>query len=178
MVREERKKTGKAAKRPALKYFFINDQIHKKLHIDRGKDLLSAWNYPEHKRVVYNYSWVLRNMKPAYPTSTVAKLLNRTVRSIQTYMAEDAIPPPQHTYDFTVENPAKIAKYMWRAEDIMAMHEYIATTKHQGPARIDGGMTNNSIPTPRELRALLAEEAVLYVKQGDKFVPSWKAKEI
>jgi hypothetical protein len=178
MVSKEGSKAGKTTKRPSLKYFFINNQIHQKLHIDRGKDKLSAWNYPEHKRVVYNYSWVLRHMKPAYPTSQVAKLLNRTVRSIQLYMAEGAIPDPPHTYDYTKDNPQKIAKYMWREEDIMAMHEYIATTKHQGRERLDGEMTNNTIPTPRELRALLAEDAVLYVKQGDKFVPSWKAKEI
>jgi hypothetical protein len=177
MVRKEGEATRAATKRPALRYFFINDQIHKKLHINRGKDLISAWNFPEHKRSVYNYSWVLRNMKTAYPTSKVAKLLNRSVRSIQLYMAAGVINPPQHTYDYTTTNPQKIANYMWREEDIMELHEYLAEL-HVGRPRKDGEKANNSIPSPRELRALLDEEAILYVKQGDKYVPSFKAKEI
>jgi hypothetical protein len=49
---------------------------------------------------------------------------------------------------------------------------------HVGRPRKDGEKANNSIPSPRELRALLDEEAILYVKQGDKYVPSFKAKEI
>lgn len=175
MATEEGKTVRKTSKRPALKYFFLNDQIHLKLHINRGQDTISAWNYPEHARKVYSYSWVLRHMKPAYPTKKVAELLNRTVRSIQLYMEAGAIRTPQHTY--ALNEPQKIAKYMWREEDIMELHEYIASL-HRGPKRLDGEVTNNTIPTPRELRALLNEEAILYVKQGDKYVPSWKAKEI
>jgi hypothetical protein len=175
MAGKKGSETRAATKRPRLKYFFLNDQIHLSLHINRGKDTISAWNYPEHARKVYSYSWVLRTMKPAYPTSKVAELLNRSVRSIQLYMEAGAIRTPQHTY--ALHEPQKIAKYMWREEDIMELHEYLAGI-HVGRPRNDGETTNNSIPTPRELRALLNEEAILYVKQGDKYVPSWKAKEI
>lgn len=175
MANKERSQVGKTTKRTPLRYFFLDDKIHLKLHINRGSDTIAAWCYPDHKRNVYSYSWVLRNMKPAYTTKQVSELLNRTVRSIQLYLEAEVIRTPQHTY--ALSEPQKIAKYMWREEDIMELHEYLSGL-HQGRARKDGGITNNSIPSPQELRALLNEEAILYVKQGDKYVPSWKAKGI
>lgn len=175
VAKQEGKKNRPHTKRPNLRYFFLEDELHKKLSINLGKDTISAWNYPRGQRYVYNYSTVLRRHEPAFTTKQVCEFVNRTQRTIDQCIRDGMIRMPQYTYGLD-ENRKKY-KYMWREKDIMELHAYLASL-HIGRPRKDGEITNNSLPTPRELRALINDEAILYVKQGDTFVPSWKAKEI
>jgi len=160
------------AKAP-IRYFFLNQQLHKRLNSNRGKDLLTAWNYPERKKVSYSYTDVVRRHKKAFSTGEVANLLNRSVLTIERAIMRGDIARPQYTYRM---GGTKTYKFYWQEEDIMAAHEYLASV-HIGRPRNDGEITNNSLPTPRELRALINDEDVLYIKQGDTFVPTWRAKE-
>lgn len=168
-----RKETARP-RRAKLTYFFLNDQLHKKLFISRGRDLLVAWNYPEGKKVSYDYSTVLRRHKRAWKTVEVAQMINRHRRSIDSAIASGMIERPQFTYG--LDEHRRIFQYMWRDEDVMGALEYFATV-HQGRPRKDGEITVNNLPTPRELRAMMNQEQILYVKEGDGFIPSWRARE-
>lgn len=164
------------AKRPLLPtYFFLNDQIHRRLHISRGKDLLLAWNYPEGKRVRANYSTVINRHKKAFTTKQVCEMVNRGRLTIENAIIDGMIERPQHTYG--LDEHRRIYQYMWREKDIMDLLEYLSSI-HQGRPRKDGEITNNGLPTPRELRAMINDDHVLYVKQGETYVPTWRAKEI
>jgi hypothetical protein len=174
MVNEAGKSNGKARKRPRLKYFFLNGDLHRKIVINRGRDLLSAWNYPKGKKVSYSYSDTLRHHEPAFTTQQVAQMVNRHRVVVQNAVDRGMIEQPQFTYGLD-QNRHK-ASYMWHEKDIMALHEYLAGI-HYGRPRKDGEITPKHLPTPRELRAMIHNEEILYVKQGDTFVPSWRAKE-
>lgn len=175
MADQTGKQNRQGKKRPRLNYFFLNDELHKKLLINRGKDLLVAWNYPGHKKVAYDYSTTLRRMERAFSTREVVEMVNRKHYTIELAIKHGMIEAPQHTYG--LDENKNFYQYRWREKDIMGLLDYLSTV-HQGRPRSDGMVTSLGLPTPRELRAMIHGEAILYVKQGDTFVPSWRAKEL
>lgn len=175
MADEDREKKSARRKRPALRYFFLNDELHKKLYINRGKDLINAWNYPQAKRMTYIYSDVIRRSQKAFTTAEVCKMVNRRRTTIENALTRGMIEQPQHTYG--LDENRNVYQRMWSEKDIMALLEYLSTV-HRGRPRKDGIVVPQALPTPRELRAMIHDEAILYVKSGDKFIPSWRAKEI
>lgn len=162
-----------ASKRPGkLTYFYLNGLLHRSLHINRGTDKIMTWCYPEHRRVAYTYSDVKKRREPAYTTVEVGKMLNRTRKTIEYAIMDGNIEPPQYTY--RIGGVREKYKYMWDEEHILGAHSYFSTV-HYGRPRNDGAIVPMHLPTKRELRAMIRQEEVLYVKQGDEFVPVWKA---
>lgn len=176
MADKEGKGNGGRTKRPLLgTYFFLNDELHRRLHTNRGQDILTAWNYPQEKKVKGSYSSIIRRHKTAFTTVQVCKMVNRSRFTLEVAIKRGMIERPQHTYG--LDENKNFYQYMWREEDIMGLLEYLGTV-HQGRPRKDGETTVNNLPTPRELRAMINDDNILYVKQGDTFVPTWRAKEI
>lgn len=176
MAKQEGTGNRGRGKRPALPtYFFLNDEVHRRLHVNRGKDLLLAWNYPAEKKVRANYSTTLQRYKPAFSTTQVCKMVNRSRTTLEVAMNSGMIERPQFTYG--LDENKNFYQYLWNEKDIMDLHEYLSSV-HHGRPRKDGQVTPAPIPTPRELRAMINDEAILYVKQGDTYVPTWRAKEI
>ena len=71
-----------------LRYFFLNDKVHKVLSSSRSKDELIAWCYIDKKRVMYSYSQVKKNMEKAYTIVEVSAMLNKHRVTIQDYILE------------------------------------------------------------------------------------------
>lgn len=164
----------KSKKRP-LTYFFLNDQLHKKLVINRGRDLIETWNFAENTRKIYSYSYVLKAKKTAFTTKQVIKMLNRSRISLMLALADGMIERPAIGY--TLDEKKNPTNYYWREKDVLGALEYFSSLS-RGRPRKDGRQTPASdLPTPREVRAMMNNEEVLYVKQGDIFVPTWRAKE-
>lgn len=175
MDKSKGKGNGRRTKRPVLPtYFFLNEQLHRKLHINRGRDLLTAWNYPEGKKVLTSYSTTIHRHKKAFTTTEVCKMVNRGRLTLELAMKHGMIERPQHTYG--LDENKNFYQYMWRESDIMDLLEYLSSV-HRGRPRNDGEITTHSLPTPRELRAMINDENILYVKEGDTYVPTWRAKE-
>ena len=167
--------TKKGRKRASLKYFYLNGELHKRLHIHRGADQITTWNYPKEKRVVYTYSDVKRNQRPCFTTAEVAEMISRAHDTILDVIMRGEFDPPQYTYGLT-ELRQKF-QYMWSEEDIMNLHAYFSSI-HKGRPRNDGKITPAYLPSPRELRAMINQEEVLYVKSDDgEFIPAWRAQD-
>ena len=86
------KRDGKSK---SLRYFFLNDKIHKVLKASRSKDEMVAWCYPDKKRVMYSYSQVKKNMETAYTVVEVASMLNKHRVTIQEYILNEKVATPQ-----------------------------------------------------------------------------------
>lgn len=154
-------------------YFFIDDKLHKKLHINRSDDVITAWSYPDHKRVGYTYSTVLKNHQKAFSTREVCEMLNRKRTTIEMALVSGKIERPQFTYSL---ESGKMHKYFWREQDVISMWEYLSTV-HRGRPRRDGLVAPQALPTKSELRAIMRQEEVLYVLEDGEFVPTWRAKD-
>jgi hypothetical protein len=164
--------TGRRRTRP-LRYFYLNGNLHKSLHINRGADTITTWCYPLHKRVAYTYSDVKKYKGPAFTTQETAKMLMRTRLTLEHAILRGDIEAPQFTYGLN-EHKKKF-KYMWSEDNVLEAHAYLSTV-HRGRPRKDGLITPQRLPTVRELRAMMRNETVFYVQDDDgEFRPVWGA---
>lgn len=165
--------TDTARKRNKL-HFFLNGDLHRQLRVNRGKDLLVAWNFPQSKKDSFSYTDVLRRKKRAFTTKEAAALVQRKGLAVQRALQSGDINEPQCSYSLETRRKKE---YWWSEEDILGLLDYFAS-KHRGRPRNDGEITVWNLPTPRELRAMINDEDVLYVKKGDIFVPTWRAPDL
>ena len=157
------KRNGKSK---SLRYFFLNDKIHKVLKSSRSKDEMVAWCYPDKKRVMYSYSQVKKNMETAYTVVEVASMLNKHRVTIQEYILNEKVATPQKIYPIGQPDSENWSQYMFNQKNILDIHEHILDSGH-----------SKEIPSKAELQALLKNNLVLYTKTEDgKFVPVWKAE--
>lgn len=160
MDKQKRKRTQKT-----LRYFFLNNKIHKVIRSSRSKDEIVAWCYPDKKRVLYSYIDVQKNMENAYNIKQVASMLNKHKITIEDYILEGKVRKPQKIYP--IGNPeSKWSKFMFHEIDILDIHDHILNSGH-----------SKNIPSKNELKALLKNNIMLYTKTGEgNFVPVWKAE--
>lgn len=156
-----------------LNFFFFKGDLHRRVHINRGADVITAWNYPKAKLEKYVYSHVRREGQKAFSTTEVGELVNRKKRTIKYAMARGDIPMPQQTY--TLDEERRPLTYYWREEDIMELHSFLSTV-HKGRPRKDGRVTPSNLPSASEVRAMIRQGTVFYTKVGDEFVPTWQAE--
>lgn len=167
-------KDGKP-KAQRLNLFFLNGKLHKRLRIVRAEDSIETWCYPDARRVAYTYSDVKKNMERAYSTKQVAEMLGKSVKTVKAAVYSGGIEEPAVQYSLT----SRKHKYGWRWNEkhIMDLHAYLLTV-HRGRPRKDGRITPQKLPTARELRAMVRQEQVLYVRMPDgSFRPTWQAED-
>lgn len=169
-----KQRRSNAAKKRPLTLFFLNGKLHRKLRIVRPEDKIETWCYPEHRRVVYTYSDVKRNYEPAFSTAEVAEMMGRNKKYVSKIVTDGCIEPPQMMYTMTAKKHPY--GYRWSEQDIVNLHAYLMTV-HRGRPRADGKTTPSAdIPTLRELRAMIRQEQIFYVKnENGEFVPTWRA---
>jgi len=155
------------------RYFFLNGHLHKTLHISRGRDLITAYDFLEHKTKVYPWSDVRRKRQNAFTLSQAARIMDRHRDRLVKYIDRGQIPEPQREY--CIET-GKIGRYFFSEDDMMDLRDFMSTI-HIGRPRNDGRVTNNRVPTREELRTIIQSGRMLYVRENDEFVPVWKAKE-
>ena len=107
MARTKRTRTTKA-----LLYFFLEGRIHKSLYVSRAKDEVTAWCYPDKRRVMYNYSLVKKYMKRAYTLKEAAKVLNKHKITIEDYILAGKIQAPTKIYPISNPEFTAWSKYM------------------------------------------------------------------
>lgn len=151
-------------------YFYLNDQLHKKLKINRGTDQMWTWNYALQKRVVYVYTEVLRKKQRAFTMPEVCFMIKRQRWAIQMAMVRGDIPRPQQS-----GNGGRTARYRFSEKDVQAVLDYFATV-HRGRPRSDDIVVPQELPTPRELRATMRQEDIVYMKDEEgNMRPVWTA---
>lgn len=177
-TRKTQKKSKSSIKRNApLRYFFLNGALHKKIAINRGKDQITAWNYPEHKVMTYVYSDLLKRKEPVFTTAQVTEMINRSRIRIRMAIYEGGIEPPFKLYPINGTESGKTQKWMWSQDDILALHEYFSE-RHRGRPRKDGRIQPQALPSRRELLAMMRNENIMYIKDEDgEFRPVWAAKD-
>jgi len=167
------KKRGTPSAR--IRYFYLNNRLHKVLRRSRAEDLIVAWDYQEGKRVAYSLTDVNKNKQHAYPMSQVVKIIGKHEDTIKLQMYKGNLKYPQQAYSLNGNKTP--GKYFWSEDDIRNMHDFFKTV-HRGRPRKDGRVTPGDMPSRAEIEATMRQENILYVKSEDgTFVPVWKAPE-
>lgn len=161
------------AKTKRIKQFFLNGNLHKVVHVNRAKDLVTAYDFAEHKLKVYPWSEVKRKKQNAFTITQAAELIGRHRDRLIEYMSRGDVEYPQREYNIET---GRQGRYFFSEDDMMEIRDYMSNI-HIGRPRKDGKITNNRVPNREEFRAMIQSGRVLYVKENDQFVPVWKAEE-
>jgi hypothetical protein len=178
MAREEREgvrnsdhSLPKRAKN-ATQYFYLDKKLHKTVMTNRPGDLLVAWCYPCRKRHTYILSDVRKHSQKAFDLKEAAAFLTRHRVILENYIREGAIPKPQKTY--SLDGNYSPGKYKLSEDDVMALHDFLLTV-HVGRPRKDGLIKPGRLPNKAELRAMMKNHEMLYVRnKSGEFTPIWK----
>lgn len=170
-------------RRPRLPlYFFlkapVDDEsgvlewkLFRKLKIDRSNDVIYTWCYPDASRVAFTYSDTLKKYERGFTLQEVCSMINRKRWAVEMAIVRGDITTPPFTYDLASR---KKFKYIFHEENILEAHDFFSS-RHRGRPRKDGIIIPQGMPSKRELKALIRQNEILYVKQGDEFVPTWRA---
>lgn len=154
-----------------LRYFYLDNQLHKVLSVNRPQDLVVCWNYPEGKRVGHVWSTVRKTHGKAYTLAQVSEMIGRHRVIIENYILKGNIRAPQRAYNLETKKPGA---YYFSEKDVYELHDYLLTV-HRGRPRKDGMITPSGIPSRAELRAMLVTGYATYIKNEEgEFVQVWK----
>lgn len=167
----------KKKKKPnyAATYFFLDGIPHKKLQVNRGADMLVAWNYIEHKRSAYVWSVAKRNIQRAFLGPEIQKMLGRHRNSLYLYIKEGNVRAPFKTY--SLDGTERPGIYLWTEKEVLDLHEFIVNRGYGRKSKY-GLPRIKSLPSRTELLAMMRDDVVLYTKTKDgKYTPVWQEKD-
>jgi len=157
-----------------LRYFYTDGKLHKVIHVNRAADVATTFCYPDGEYRQYPWAWLKKNYERAYGMQDVANLVQRHRRWIQRKMLDGDIRKPQKAY--SLKNPDRYT-YYFSENDILEVQDYFAN-QHIGFKRKDGLITPAPTPSKYDLKAMMNDGAIMYVKgEGDTFVPVWRETE-
>lgn len=134
--------------------------------------MLYAHDARDHSLKAFLYSEVKTHAQQAFRASEVAALLGCVTQTIRQGTFEKRWPEPQKWYKNFDENGQR-----WYSEDdVRYIREVMAETSIGRPREDGIVVVRSTLPSAEELEAALRSDEVLYVKDGDEFVPVWKAK--
>ena len=163
------------APKKTIRYFFFHGDLHKKIHINRGADVITAWNYRAGRTLKYSYADVKKHGERAFTTTQVCKLVQRGRTAVEMAIINGHIREPQYNYKLGPNPDKRKFAYYWCEKDILDLHAYLSTV-HRGRPRKDGLTTTVGLPTASELRAMIRHNLVTYVKDDDgNFIPTYDA---
>lgn len=160
------------------KYFYLDGKLYRMDGQDKAKNIMRAWDFEDKKVVAFVLSDVKRRMKNAYDTAEVARMLNRSRVSIQTYVIQGRINSPKRIYQKGANTYGKPFEMMkWSDDDILALHTFLLNHP-AGRPRKDKSLAKAAprIPSRKELLAILRNQPMFYMMTSSgEFVPVWSS---
>lgn len=148
--------------------------MHKKLSVIRAQNILVAWNYPEEKRLWYDYSLVRKEYQHAYKIQEVAELVGRTAHTLRVFWDNGLIQQPSgQVYRIQSRKPSS---YYWSEDDVLDLrdhlYEFLPKNKHGEPYK----GKSRELLSKAELLAKMRGDSSYYVKsESGEYVKVWKA---
>jgi hypothetical protein len=169
--------TQKRKKIPSeLRYFFLDKKLYKLLKVQIYTNLATAWDYSAQERVVYQWSDLQKDAKPAMSAGTVVDLLGINKVSLWRYQEMGLIKKPLLARGIgdtmVIDSYSGAVKWRWYSpDDVLDIHSAIIDYHKGNP-----GWRLPKFPTKAELVSKLNKTEVLYYKNEDgDFLPVWKA---
>lgn len=148
-------------------FFFWNDKPYRKITVSKRKNLVTAWDILDNRKVAFRYTDLEKNKRKAFSTSEVSDLLDRGVHILCRLVQDGKIPSP-YTVAPQVSNLPKVSKkYLWSEKDVLAARRCFEESGYLGYDLSEA-----------EVRARMNNDDVIYwirTKDG-KFIPTWKAE--
>lgn len=146
-------------------YFFWNDKPYKVIKEMRRKNMLTAMDLIEKKRVSFVWTDWRKHKRKAFTTGQVAKMLGRGKHIICRHIDRQKLPSP-----FTIEipkrgNPPFSKVYIWSEKDVLNARAFFEELRKSYDL------------SEAEVRAMMNDEEIIYFirDENGNFIPTWKA---
>lgn len=154
-------------------FFFLNKDIHKKLRVIPSENILVAWDFPEEKRVWYDYSLVRKSFQMAYKINQVSELIGRAQATLKEWLDKKIIEHPSGRI-YKIHNRLP-STYYWSEDDVLNLRDQIfelaPKNKYGEPYR------NFQLISRAELMAKMRGDNSLYIRsESGEFIKVWKAQ--
>lgn len=146
-------------------WFFLGEELYRVLAINRIENYVKAYSYAEERVKYYKWDEILQIKEAAYSNAQVGELINRTPRTMRHYIKVGVIKPTA-----TGQRKKGIDRYFYNKRDVMRVRDAVEEYAKGGRRGV------KPLPTREQLRNMLAVGGVLYLKDGDDFVPVWEAR--
>lgn len=146
-------------------WFFLDGHLYRYMTSNRRENTLKAFDYTEQRVKVLTLSEAKRNRQAAFDTAQVSKMLNRSQRTLYYYMSEGLFVPSGRSY-----RPGKYynTKWWYSEDDVLELRDVIFEHSRTAKAPM-------KLPTREEVRAMVRTKKMIYVQEGDDYVPIWRA---
>jgi hypothetical protein len=174
MASNDGKKEGKAFDitpivRPYRKVWFLNGDIIRVDHVDRGNSIVTLYNVTQAKREVAELVEFKKRRKRAFTVKETAQLLNCHNKYLSDLIRRGVVPEP---VGYLPNGQRAFRHLSFFSEDAIMEAREAMSKIHQGKPRKDGLITNNKVPTVQELRYAMGDGIMLYTKTEDgRFIP-------
>ncbi len=155
------------------RYFYLDGKLYKHVRIDRHADYMYCQLVEDKSIVGFPYSYVKKNRQGAFTLRQAAAMLNRTKYTLQ-----------KHIFVGNIRKPGMVGKnpdvplsgrFMLSEDDVLDMYELLCTKSIGRPNKKGLPGTPMALPTKSELRAMMRDELVTYVKNKDgEYVRTWE----
>ena len=146
-------------------WFFLDGKIHRILADSHKGNYVKAFDYSEGRVKMYEWESLLHEKETAYSLTEASKFVNRKRRTLKSYVTDGLFIPSGVV---VTKNGRRF--YFYSNKDIMDLRDFIA--RHT---------RNNKwywmpVPTREQVRTMLEVGSVMYIKDGDDYVPVWQSK--
>lgn len=148
------------------RWFFLNGELYKLIATNRAYNQLKAFNFAEQKPKMLILSEAKKYRKPAFDVSQVGQILNRSPRTIYYYIENGFFTPSGKS---AMMGGAKNSKWWFSDDDVLELRGIIFENSLNAKAPIP-------LPSREETLAMVRTKKMLYVQEGDQFVPVWRAE--
>lgn len=152
-------------------YFFLDNNLHKKLRIISQENAIVSWSYVDEKRMWHNYTLVRRNYKKAFTLEEVSQLIERSEENILSLMNKGMIDRPSGM-SYTVTNKRPLKLY-WSEEDVFSLREELYNMARKN--KYGEPYSNFKLVSKEDLIAKINGDTSYYIKTSDgNFIRVWK----
>lgn len=155
--------------KPKRKIFFLNGDLVKIYHVNRGAGIVTLYNMTKEKKEITSLIEFKKRRKRAYTIVEASKLLNCHHKYITTLIKKGIVPEPIGELPGGKRSFHYLSYY---SEDAILEARKAMSEIHHGRKRKDGLVTNNKIPTEQELRYAMGDGILMYTKTEDgNYIP-------
>jgi hypothetical protein len=160
---------------PKRKKFFINGELHELWRVDKGQNMIYAFDYKTKEKRAYILSQVKKDFEYAFTIGEVCRFIGRHPDRVRRAMHDKQI---ERGTIARRPNKKKVGgTYYFSESQLMDIRDYFASVG-RGRPRKDGIVFSWKVPSKEELRAMIGRSEILYVKTSENtFVPIWQANE-
>lgn len=154
--------------------FFVDEILYRKVRGSLVRDEMTVYSMMDREFQILSYSYVLRNFEQAYKLEEVGKMINRSKHTVFDRIYNGDL-VGAHAVIWPMTDGTKPRGWRFSPKGVEKVWEFFAEMQDRISKDPLSRGQNKRLPSRSELRAMLRNEVVMYIKdESGEFRPTWK----